>query len=536
LAGNRRCRGNDDDLEERVDVGDIMIGKDLNESEDNRPVEADETRGPSANSPGRVVEKPRRDSPKDMDECNPTGVSVEDSKSSSSRTNAGPAEPYRQAVSEAQYHGPSPNDIDSGIKPRWIVFALDVSCSMEGDKLEYAKSALVDEARRHIDAGEGRCKIGIVSFSTAAGNVCEPTSEIDTITKFVQSLHAAGSTAMDEGISMALELMSAAPADVDRDIVLLTDGMPDGSRIASTRDAAATVKARGIRLAVLGIGHADVDENYLKSLVSNAEMVAGAAEIGEGFSTILAREDEAPLQDRSEDAVEMVARDSTTTEEAALERLPEEIHGLREYVDQRFHALEESIADLSRQISFIPAQVRGLSRDISDITTSVAKGRCRSLLLDLLGLYDLVDQLDRLRSDDSRLCEGDQQSHNYEVLRTQILQLLDVNGLSQIPCDGPFNPELQRAVRRVRCDSAEKDGWICRVVRIGFRTERSILRFAEVEVFYYDRSGQRAAPTKSPEDRDTMKTTPSEQGKSDTTDPSKDDARKKRPRDRHEDV
>jgi hypothetical protein len=71
------------------------------------------------------------------------------------------------------------------------------------------------------------------------------------------------------------------------------------------------------------------------------------------------------------------------------------------------------------------------------------------------------------------------------MIRTQILQILQYNGLEQIPSDGEFKSDVHRAVDRTPCETQEEAGLIVKVVRPGFRTSLQILRYAEVVVAHY---------------------------------------------------
>src|SRR5205823_4079609 len=102
----------------------------------------------------------------------------------------------------------------------------------------------------------------------------------------------------------------------------------------------------------------------------------------------------------------------------------------------------------------------------------------------LLVIYDLVDQSARAALVSGNDFPGIHQ-RNYEVLSTQLAQILAVNGLSPIPADGPFDPAVHRAIERVPVDDALRANQIVELVRPGFRTEQAVLRYAEVRVGYY---------------------------------------------------
>jgi molecular chaperone GrpE (heat shock protein) len=100
------------------------------------------------------------------------------------------------------------------------------------------------------------------------------------------------------------------------------------------------------------------------------------------------------------------------------------------------------------------------------------------LLNTLLTLYDLTGQM--------ALDAAGPDAANYLMLRQQILEALAVNGIQLIPTDGHFDPAIHKVVERLTCQIPEEDGEIVAVFRSGFRTERAVLRYAEVIVKHYE--------------------------------------------------
>jgi hypothetical protein len=170
--------------------------------------------------------------------------------------------------------------------------------------------------------------------------------------------------------------------------------------------------------------------------------------------------------------------------QATLDNLNERIDQIGESfvsVQTRLAGLESALELVAKQVSFLPPQMRMLSSKVTDLTYSISEPRYREVLLSLLGIYDLVDQLLRtLPAEEDE--NAAQQRRNYEVLATQLRQVLEMNGLFDIKTDGPFDPNVHRALQCVPCDDPAQHDHIVDVVRRGFRTERSILRYAEVVV------------------------------------------------------
>lgn len=148
-------------------------------------------------------------------------------------------------------------------------------------------------------------------------------------------------------------------------------------------------------------------------------------------------------------------------------------------LEQGMIQLTKDVEQLSQQVVLIPRQVRQLGTKVDDITESVSQPRVRDLLNNFLLLYDLIEQM-------ALTAESDEEStKDYQVLRDQILQVLRVNGIFPITEDQRFEPEVHKAIETIACETPDEDGKIERVYRTGFRTDRAILRYAEVVVKRY---------------------------------------------------
>lgn len=158
-----------------------------------------------------------------------------------------------------------------------------------------------------------------------------------------------------------------------------------------------------------------------------------------------------------------------------------EMRALLEGLSTRLDRVSDATDAAAKQVSFLPPQVRTLAAKVDRAAAAVGEARYQSLLLRVLGVYDLVCQMQSVLPEG----EGKREWNNYAVLRAQILQLLTANGLAEIPTSGKFDPELHQAVERVPCSAPELDGQVLEVLRPGFRTDLSVLRFAEVRVGAY---------------------------------------------------
>jgi len=187
---------------------------------------------------------------------------------------------------QVTYQPPDLAKLKSLRRERVVVFALDVSFSMEGDKIERAKKALIASARALSENSLGTARIGVVTFDSQARCICELSRDlVDICSRIEQNVQVGGSTAMDDGIATAAGLLQGAGASAVREIALVTDGMPDDGTAALA--AAKRARSKGIELHAVGIGRGDVDEDFLRQIAPGALTVAGAEGLGDALMTLL---------------------------------------------------------------------------------------------------------------------------------------------------------------------------------------------------------------------------------------------------------
>jgi len=217
------------------------------------------------------------------------------------------------------------------------------------------------------------------------------------------------------------------------------------------------------------------------SAVAQADDAVAGREVPESseVGSCLAREEmPEPLGEAEARPTDADADQTLTPARDSLSEIREHLNALQSRLD----GLQPAVEGISRQISFLPAQLRLIGGKLDGLATSINEPRYRAVLLSLLGVCDLVDQL--LRAEPTAADEADAAEHrrNYEVLREQLRQILDMNGLFEIPTAGSFDRESHRAVAVVACDDPSESGRVVDVIRPGFRTETSVLRYAEVAV------------------------------------------------------
>jgi Mg-chelatase subunit ChlD len=158
-------------------------------------------------------------------------------------------------------------------QPVDVVLVMDVSGSMQGEKINSAKAA----AKTFVDKlNMTRDRVGLVSFSDEANIVCYLTNNKTSIEAKIGSLNAGGSTNLGGGISKSNEVFvkNGTRPDAVWIMILLSDGKanrpsPDDARkyAINQSECAKVLKGKGVRIYTIGLGSSgDLDEDLLKQI------------------------------------------------------------------------------------------------------------------------------------------------------------------------------------------------------------------------------------------------------------------------------
>ncbi|NQT39022.1 MAG: VWA domain-containing protein [Planctomycetes bacterium] len=156
-----------------------------------------------------------------------------------------------------------------------VMFVLDTSGSMRGEKIEQARAA-IEYCLEQLNPGD---RFNIITFGTEVeafhrGVVAKSESTLDSAREFIENVVARGRT----NISGALaEALPGKPAkDRPRITIFLTDGTPTAGELVPEKIVEEVEKANtsGSRIFVMGLGH-DVNAHLLDKL---AEMTDGSSE------------------------------------------------------------------------------------------------------------------------------------------------------------------------------------------------------------------------------------------------------------------
>ncbi|MBI4451057.1 VWA domain-containing protein [Candidatus Woesearchaeota archaeon] len=130
-----------------------------------------------------------------------------------------------------------------------IIYGLDASASMKGDKLKTAKKAGIALAYHAIDRKD---KVGLIVFGNKVRTVVEPSNDFPHLLREIAIVRAANETDYTGMVQHALESFHSEGA---KHLVLLTDALPTvGEQPAQeTLEAVSSARAAGITVSIVGI-------------------------------------------------------------------------------------------------------------------------------------------------------------------------------------------------------------------------------------------------------------------------------------------
>ena len=143
-----------------------------------------------------------------------------------------------------------------------VVVALDVSGSMQGEKLAEAKKALT----RFVEKATGRVDVGLVAFSDHVEAAALPTGNVSQVLEVIDGLEANGGTMYSYGLSTVLSMLRPYRyIRVPTAIVFASDGMPGDPQVYPLLVDEA--RRLGIPVYTVYIGEPNpVAENLLRSI------------------------------------------------------------------------------------------------------------------------------------------------------------------------------------------------------------------------------------------------------------------------------
>jgi|GEM_PF-77577 len=175
----------------------------------------------------------------------------------------------------------APNVDAEQVVDKDVILVLDVSGSMEGEKMEQARDALL-YVLDHLNQGD---RFNITAFSTGVRSFStrpEPISALPEARRFVKDLRPEGSTDINRAL---LEAIGGADPERPTIIIFLTDGLPT-SGVVETPQILANVEGAAspnLRIFPFGVGD-DVDTVLLDTLAQEQRGVSAYVRPGENVA------------------------------------------------------------------------------------------------------------------------------------------------------------------------------------------------------------------------------------------------------------
>ena len=171
----------------------------------------------------------------------------------------------RQVFAEVRLAADNRQLPENSARPVAMALVLDVSGSMEGEKLVQARNAVLEMVDRMRDADQ----ISLVVYSDNA-RVVQPLARVRDVRAqlhlTVPTINSEGGTNIPSGLMAGAQTLAEAPEGVVRRVVLMSDGRDGSGQSLDTIAAGLRVRAdRGVTLSSLGVG-ADYDETFMSRL------------------------------------------------------------------------------------------------------------------------------------------------------------------------------------------------------------------------------------------------------------------------------
>jgi Mg-chelatase subunit ChlD len=132
----------------------------------------------------------------------------------------------------------------------YIIYALDASGSMRGEKIEQCKKAGIALAFKAIDEKD---KVGLITFGSDIKKEVMPTDNFMLLVREITKIRASQETNIAVTIQKAINMFPN--EDITKHIILLTDALPTkGSEPQKeTVEAVSSAKNHGITISLIGV-------------------------------------------------------------------------------------------------------------------------------------------------------------------------------------------------------------------------------------------------------------------------------------------
>jgi molecular chaperone GrpE len=158
-------------------------------------------------------------------------------------------------------------------------------------------------------------------------------------------------------------------------------------------------------------------------------------------------------------------KDDTSKEEVEIVEEEPKVDPLKEAQDQA-----EKYLDMARRLQ---ADFDNYRKRTQRENEEFRKYACSGIVTDLLTIVDDLDRALGSAQEDSDLVAG------IRGVRTNLMKILESNGLQEIPAEGKFDPNYHEALCTV---DGDEDDMIAEVFQKGYTLNGKVIRFTKVKV------------------------------------------------------
>lgn len=143
-----------------------------------------------------------------------------------------------------------------------VIYCIDASSSMKGEKIETCKKAGIALAFKAIDE---KNKVGLVVFGSDIREVIKPTNDLTALVKIITSIRASKQTNIAIGIRKAVEIFEE---EDGKHLILLTDALPTVGKKPEEEslEAASAARNSNITISIIGINLDEKGKEFAKKI------------------------------------------------------------------------------------------------------------------------------------------------------------------------------------------------------------------------------------------------------------------------------
>ncbi|KHO45174.1 MAG: hypothetical protein QS98_C0012G0014 [archaeon GW2011_AR3] len=149
-----------------------------------------------------------------------------------------------------------------------IIYAIDASGSMRGQKIEICKKAGIALAYKAINEKD---EVGLLSFGTDIKEKISPTTDFQRLLRAITMIRASMQTNIADTIMQSIDMFPRVHST--KHLLLLTDALPTfgDSPEEETLEAVSMARTSGITLSLIGINLDDKGEKFAKKMAETGE-------------------------------------------------------------------------------------------------------------------------------------------------------------------------------------------------------------------------------------------------------------------------